>query len=139
MLEWLLRKCFRYSTAGPALTRYYLLPRMKLHRIHSSDKDFHSHPWNGISLILGYYWEYLEDEPLQPMRLRVLFNYVSATRRHKVHVTRPVWTLFIHGRKINPNWKYGESTKPWEGSDQERAKGPMSDAVNLGGQEVPDG
>lgn len=117
MLQTLLKKLFRYSTAGPALTRYYICPRVKLHHIHSSDDDLHTHPWDGISIIFGSYDELLEDGVIYKRRF---FNKIYANRKHKVMIDKPVWTLFIHAKRSNENWKYGEETKPWEGSDQER-------------------
>lgn len=113
----LLKKLFRYSTAGPALVRFYLLPKIKLHYIFQSDADFHTHPWDGISIIFGSYQEQRGDSPLQRRRF---FNRVYAHTPHKVLIDKPVWTLFIHGSRINENWQYGTETKPWEGSDQER-------------------
>jgi hypothetical protein len=117
----LLKRLFRYSTAGPALTRYYIMPRVKLHHIHQSDADFHTHPWNGLSIIFGRYKEYRGTDPV--LRTRWFVNRVYAHIPHKVIIDRPVFTLFMHGRRINDNWTYGESTKPWEGSDQERERG----------------
>lgn len=117
MIERLLRMFLRFSTAGPALNRYYLVPHVKLHRIHSSDDDFHTHPWNALSLIFGWYWEERGDKP---KRLRLFFNRVFAFTPHKVTISRPVWTLFIHGRRRNDKWQYGKAVKPWQGSDQER-------------------
>ncbi len=115
LLKWLR---FRVSTIGPALDRYYILPRVKLHRIHSSDAEFHTHPWNGISIIFGRYTEIRSDEGVPTTRW--FFNRVFAFIGHKVLVDRPVWTLFIHGKRRNENWYYGDSEKPWEGSDDER-------------------
>ncbi len=121
-LETFLRKYLRYSTAGPALTRYYLLPRIKLHYIHSSDTKFHTHPWNGFSLIFGQYDElYVAhgDKPLMLERRR-FFNRIQADRPHQVLIIKPVWTLFFHGKKINHSWHYGGKRVPFEGPDQER-------------------
>lgn len=132
MIESILRRIFRYSTAGPALTRYYICPHVKLHRIHSSDDDFHTHPWNGYSFIFGSYTEYTQKYPeliyvgaRGPATIkhrRRWFNRVYANKSHKVEISKPVWTLFIHGNRVNENWAYGNSVKPWEGSDQEREK-----------------
>jgi len=119
MIEKLLRRLFRYSTAGPALTRYYIFPRIKLHKIHASDVDFHTHPWNGISFILGWYYE---ERDSQPKKLKIFVNRVFAFTPHKVTIKSPVWTLFFHGNRINEKWNYGELVKPWEGSDQERSE-----------------
>lgn len=112
-----LRRFFRYSTIGPALTRFYLLPKIKLHHLHHSDEDFHTHPWNGVSFIFGSYQEFRGNKPLKTRRF---FNRIYATIPHKIILNKPVWTLFIHGKRINENWFYGTKNKPWEGSDQER-------------------
>ncbi len=120
MLENLFKKFFNYSTAGPALTRYYVMPHVKIHRIHSSDESFHTHPWNGVSFIFGKYRELHKDS--KKAKLRILFNFVKAHKAHRVIVHKPVWTLFINFRRINENWHYGDDEKPWEGSDQERNK-----------------
>ena len=119
MIGWLLGKLFRVSTIGPALTRYYIVPRFKIHYIHSSDDGFHTHPWDAWSFILGWYDE--ERGNLAKQR-RYFFNRVYAFTPHKVTIIRPVWTLFIHGPRINENWNYGESIRPWEGSDEERER-----------------
>lgn len=114
-----LRKFFKFSTIGPALDRYYLLPRIKLHRIYKSDEEFHTHPWNGCSFIFGKYKE-IRGDGSREVKTKWFFNRVRAFVPHKVIVDKPVWTLFIHGPRINENWHYGYGVKPWEGSDQER-------------------
>src|SRR5262245_29578327 len=107
-LEDLLKKFLRFSTAGPALTRFYLMPHVKLHHIKQDDSEYHSHPWNGVSFIFGSYLEAFEDLPsFQNIRIRRGFNKISAFRRHKVllridwskprqvdgeFVRKPVWT-----------------------------------------------
>lgn len=118
----LLKKIFEYSTIGPALIRYYILPRIKLHYIHSSDEDFHTHPWNGWSFILGHYTEHVPNEANDGYfeHERWFFNRVYAYRPHRVIIKKPVWTLFIHGPRVNENWQYGEAVRPWNGSDKER-------------------
>ncbi len=115
MIE-LLKRLFRFSTIGPALVRFYLLPHVKLHYIHSSDADFHTHPWDGISIIFGYREEHCPGKPVT----RCFINRVYAFKPHKVTIIRPVWTLFIHWRRVNENWYYGSEHAPWQGSDQER-------------------
>lgn len=113
-------KLFKCSTIGPALTRYYVIPHVKLHRIHSSDVEFHTHPWNAVSLIFGSYKEHLQDGRVVK---RFGFHYLPARRPHKIEVSKPVWTLFFNGKRINEHWTYGSVVKPWEGSDQERLTG----------------
>jgi hypothetical protein len=112
-----LKRWFRCSTANPALTRFYLCPHVKLHRINCSDTEFHSHPWNGISLIFGSYVEQAMGEEHR----RIGFNYISAQTPHRIIVSKPVWTLFIHGQRINENWTYGGTKAPWRGDDSRRA------------------
>jgi hypothetical protein len=118
MISRFLHKFFDYSTAGPALIRFYLLPRVKVHHILKSDTEFHNHPWSAISIIFGWYIETLEEGPVT--RLRLGFNYLPAKRKHKLTIFKPVWTLFINGPRVNKDWSYGAIKQPWQGSDQER-------------------
>ncbi len=111
MLETLLKRFLKYSTAGPALTRFYVMPHVKIHHIHRSDEEFHNHPWSGLSIIFGSYLEELEGDT--KLRRRYFFNWVSSKRKHKVVVFSPVWTLFINGMRVNETWQYGEKTQPW--------------------------
>lgn len=115
-----LKKWFRYSTIGPALIRFYLAPHVKLHYIHTSDAEFHNHPWSGFSIIFGSYQEITNVNGEITVHNRRIFNYISYNKIHKVLIKKPVWTLFINGKRTNEKWFYGEKQKPWEGSDQER-------------------
>ena len=112
------------KSTGESLDRYYLLKLFGfgvfLHRIHHTDPadTYHDHPWNGISFILGRYREEFHDRPGK-VHLRALVNFVRATRHHRTIVDKPVWTLFIHGRKCN-RWSVvdlkGRRTEtPWSG------------------------
>jgi len=111
------------TSRGASLDRYYLLKLFGLgvflHRIHHSDPKevFHSHPWNGFSIIFGSYREEFSDEPGR-LHHRRWFNLVRACRHHRTVVARPVWTLFFHGRKCN-QWSVISNGKaiaaPWEG------------------------
>lgn len=120
MLSKLLKKYLRFSTAGPALTRFYLLPHVKLHYIHSSDAEFHNHPWNAFSIIFGSYTEFIKEHGCISWKKKRFFNYIPAGRSHRVMIKKPVWTIFINGPRVNEQWHYGAEQKPWEGSDQER-------------------
>ena len=121
---------------GDSLDRFYLIKLFGfgvfLHRIHHSDppRTFHSHPWNGVSLIFGNYWEEFADEA-RPNKdgscvfgakhhPRKWFNRVKANRHHRTVVDKPTWTLFFHGRKCN-QWsviKDGKSVQtPWENAE----------------------
>ena len=91
------------------LDRHYVLQAwgfgVFVHRIHHDEpKDtFHSHPWDGISLILG---SYLEERLGQVPRVRRFFNVIRAHRFHRVTLRgKPVWTVFVHGRRPkNHQW-----------------------------------
>lgn len=110
---------------GESLDRFYLLNLFGfgifLHRIHHSDPVYlyHSHPWNGLSLILGSYWEVFRGQRGRAQR-QSFFNWIRADRHHRVIVDRPVWTLFIHGRRCN-RWSVVDETgatvsiEPWRG------------------------
>jgi hypothetical protein len=119
---------------GAALDRYYLLKLFGfgifLHRIHHSDPGavylvprsgdvalYHSHPWSGLSLILGSYVEIRYGE--NPKR-RWLWNWINAKVHHRVLIAKPVWTLFIHLPKSNRWSVINEngcvlSEEPWKG------------------------
>lgn len=109
---------------GASLDRFYIFKLLGFgaffHRIHHSDPPgvFHSHPWNGISFILGKYRENFLDDTRE--RVRRGINFVSANRHHRTVVNTPVWTLFVHGRKCN-QWSVKDTNtnqtvaSPWEG------------------------
>lgn len=87
------------------LDRHYLLQAfgfgLFLHRMHHDEAAnvFHSHPWDGVSLILGSYKEERYGEPSQ---IRRWFNVISGPRFHRVTLpSGPVWSLFFHFRRYN--------------------------------------
>jgi hypothetical protein len=87
------------------LDRHYVLQwrgfGLFAHRIHhDEDADiFHSHPWNGFSIILG---GYLEERFGERPAMRWLFNVIRGDVFHRVTLPRgPVWTIFVHGRRWN--------------------------------------
>jgi hypothetical protein len=104
------------------LDRFYLLKLfgfgLFLHRIHHSEKlgVFHTHPWNGVSLILGHYWE--QQHGTNILRKRWGFRFLSAQTPHRVEVRKPVWTVFLHGRRFN-RWRVVDNAgnvlaiEPW--------------------------
>lgn len=92
------------------LTRYYLLPHIKLHHIHGEDK-WHTHPWNGFSIIFGSY----EEDRGQGWKRRWIFNTIGAKQRHRVRGN--VWTLFFHGNRINEKWEWDGVIAPFRGPD----------------------
>src|SRR3989304_3456542 len=114
---------------GDSLDRYYLFNLFGfgafLHRIHHNDPlgTYHSHPWSGLSIILGSYWEAHLDQQPKPGVYRFvkksLFNWVKAKRHHNVQIDKPVWTIFLHLPKSN-QWEVvdesgNKSIAPWEG------------------------
>lgn len=109
--------------------RFYLLQKFGIgvfvHKLHKSEtKDvFHTHPWNGISFILG---SYNEQQIGGPLKKKFFFNFLRATTPHRIEVgDKSVWTLFIHGKKFN-RWKVFDKdgkvldTEPW--TDVENAQ-----------------
>ena len=108
------------------LDRYYVLQwkgfGLFVHHIHHDELPdvFHSHPWSGVSFILG---SYLEERFGEAPHLRRFFNAIRAERFHRVSLPNgPVWTVFVHGRR--PEWhrwsvKHRDGrvidTEPWRG------------------------
>lgn len=127
---------------GESLDRIYLFKAFGygvfLHHIHGNDPVglYHNHPWNGLSIIFGNYTEFFRPhwdavgigplsnrvlEKKYPQRKRWFWNWVDAHRHHRVEVSRPTWTLFIHGPKCN-TWEIvdergNKTEKPWEGAE----------------------
>jgi hypothetical protein len=105
------------------LDRYYLLKifgfGIFLHHIHHDEDEgvYHNHPWSGLSIIFG---SYIEQYWNQKPKIRRWFNWIRATRHHRVTLFKPVWTLFIHGPRSN-KWSVlnerGEvvDVEPWRG------------------------
>ena len=92
-----------------AIERFYLIRAKKfsllLHRIKENDQIdvFHDHPWNGISLIFGSYWEETLESPLTKKNF---YNKIVSTKYHRVELKgKPVWTLFLHGPRLK-GWEF---------------------------------
>lgn len=69
-----------------------------LHCIFRSDvdADLHDHPWSFIAMLLtGCYYEYdeLGCHKIYPFSPR----FRHAEYLHRLHLDKPVWTLFAHG------------------------------------------
>ena len=122
---------------GDSLDRFYLFKAfgcgLFVHRIHHSDPVgvYHSHPWSGLSIILGSYEESYRDDTR--VRRRRFLNWVRANRHHRTIVNKPVWTIFFHLRKSN-QWSIMDTTgakveAPWEGD-----KGHKSYSAAIGPQ-----
>jgi hypothetical protein len=122
------------------LDRYYVLQAFGFglfvhHMHHDEDQDiFHSHPWDGVSFILGGYFE---ERMGEDARARWLFNTIRARRFHRVTLPYgPVWSVFVHGRRKN-TWavKHRDGnildTEPWRGVGGRTAYAPPSAADAL--------
>jgi hypothetical protein len=110
----------RRSDGGMYLTRYYLyrkskwyLPSLYVHCFHSSDFDpeLHNHGWNrSVSIILN--GSYREERMVKgTVVIRTLkpgmINYIKKGTFHRVDLlSSKVWTLFISGSKMDPNWGF---------------------------------
>lgn len=121
IIEKILNRLFE-SSKKYNLNRWYILKifgyAVFIHQIKESDEaGFHTHPWNGISLIFGEYQEELIGEEVKTKRF---FNYVQAKKPHRVMISKPVWTIFIHGRRCN-RWAVYDvegnivKEEPWRG------------------------
>jgi len=106
------------------LDRHYVLSvfgfGLFVHRIHHDEKPdiYHSHPWDGVSLILG---SYTEEQRGKPKRIRRFFNVLRAPVHHRVELRAgPVWSIFVHGRRYN-RWEVVRKdgsvidVEPWKG------------------------
>lgn len=108
-----------------------------VHRIVRSDaaEVFHNHPWNGVALIFGGYWE---ETPTTPLRWVSGLNWIGHQRSHRVEIERPTWTLFLHFERANGAWGFhdrsrrpcdvegrplapspGPAVSPWRGPDRD--------------------
>lgn len=75
------------------------------------------------------YWEDYEDDPR--IKRRLFFNLISPWRAHRVLTDKPVWTLFIHGPRVNEKWRYGQKEAPWRGPDTEWVNWSPESLANL--------
>lgn len=86
------------------MRRFYLLKTrwfsVFLHYLAKSDEDRfnHCHPWNWIAILLtGTYVE--EDESGYHKRWPLWPRFRKAEYSHRLHLSKPIWTLFIHFRR----------------------------------------
>lgn len=129
------------KSVKPILTRYYVLRShyvgVKLHHIKQSDPEFHTHPWWGVSFHLKPYTEeritreeYDQHGLIKFQRIesrcRWFINIVSPWTPHRVITNKPMWTLFIHGPRVNENWQYGGDVAPWRGPDKQKESNAVS-------------
>ena len=93
---------------GPGyMHRWWVVPRNRflnvyLHKVMRSDDDraLHDHPWACLSLILsGEYREVLPGGVVHRDEGSIIPRRAFAAHRLEVYPGRPVWTLFITGRK----------------------------------------
>lgn len=89
---------------------------IRVHQILRSDigRDFHNHPWSFVSVILkGYYTEVTpeyDESDFYTGAKYCVYNEGDVLVRtdkhmHRLIVVKPVWTLFISGRKRR-NWGF---------------------------------
>lgn len=102
--------------------RYYIFSLLGfalfIHKLHHDEEIgvYHNHPWSGISIILGSYWEQRFGDIL---RQRRWFHFLPAKTHHRLELKgKTVWTIFFHFRRCN-KWtvidKNGNIlvTEPW--------------------------
>lgn len=116
--------------------RYFIFPRLMdpkhrekykvalfIHRLYRSDPDqhLHDHPWDWISIPLGFYEE--EDASGTHTCWPLVPRFRKAEYAHRLYLLNPVWTIFIHFRRrrewgfhTHTGWvhhtKYGEPEPP---------------------------
>lgn len=100
--------------------RFYVLSTpwfgIKMHWIRPEEDEWHDHPWNGFSLILGSYEEMLYPYPSWH---RVwFFNKIGAFTPHRTRGN--TLTLFFHGPRVNEDWFWGEDKAPWRGVQNDK-------------------
>jgi len=124
--------------------RWYILSTkwfgIKVHWIRPTEDEWHTHPWNGFSLILGSYEEQLRPtyvhtakatlsgfKPTTTIRnlpgawKRVwFFNRIGAEKPHRTRGN--VLTLFFHGPRVNEDWYWGNKKAPWRGVQNEETQ-----------------
>ena len=104
------------------LHRYYVFEvfgyAMFIHHIHTDEQEniFHSHPWDGISFIFGFYLE--QKLGCKPEKIGFV-NLIKATEFHRVSLPYgPVWSVFFHSKRYN-TWAVKDHTgkiiaeEPW--------------------------
>lgn len=101
---WLVHEYVKVSRRDTA-DRYYLVSlfgfALFLHRLHKDEEKnvFHTHPWNAISLIFGYYHEQRMGKKL---KVRYGLHFLPANTPHRLELPYgTVWTLFFHFRRFN--------------------------------------
>lgn len=107
------------SDHGVYLIRYYLIRtaviELVIHHILRPDgeKRLHDHPWNwAFSLILV--GSYLEERGADNTRVSVKvfcpgqINLIRSATKHRIAdlLSEDVWTLFIHGPRVQ-SWSFG--------------------------------
>jgi hypothetical protein len=136
LLDRILTRFFQSSKdKNSSLHRWYLWRTsvfgIFVHRFNRSDEpeSYHSHPWHGVSLIFGSYQEQCLGSESQK---RTWMNLISADVPHRVDIERPVWTIFIHGPRLQRahpmskevGWGFFDAEgnvtfwNPWRGPDK---------------------
>ena len=113
---------------NPYMRRWHIIPRNKWFNIYlhhflrdDDDRALHDHPWHSLSIMLaGSYLEHLPGGVIRTVNAGSV-KFRKATHMHRIQlfkertyehstvffreVPRPVWTIFITGRKIR-EWGY---------------------------------
>jgi hypothetical protein len=125
-LETLLGRFFRASKEKESPVRRFYLWKgqhwaLFAHHILRSDSanQYHTHPWDGVSVIFGRYREQILGKP-QVFRMGV--NLIRASQPHRIDIARPVWTLFFHFKRKSAWGIYDNNgniiaADPWRGPD----------------------
>lgn len=118
---------------GIYLRRWWIIPRnsvfnVYLHQFQRSDEDraLHDHPWTfNISIIVkGKYREHIPRRIKKRRPFIPIFRIGRAPHRVELIDGKPVWTIFVTGRKVREwgfyckqgwkHWKDFVSTRPGE-------------------------
>lgn len=89
-----------------------------LHNIKESDKEFHNHKWNFLSIILkGECAELNIDKDGHfrfDVRIRKFLNfrYHNANDYHYLRIRKPVWSICICGKPYNRTSTYRVKKRP---------------------------
>lgn len=126
--------CLLFRVSRIAATwRWYVISTpwfgVKIHWIRQVEDEWHTHPWNGFSIVFGSYEEQkVEATEISlssgqmhegPWRRVRWFNRIGAFTPHRTRGN--TLTLFFHGPRINEDWFWGEDKAPWRGVQNEES------------------
>jgi len=105
--------------SGPLLIRYHIWKSDRIgiyvHHLLRSDHDrsLHDHPWSFLTFRLGSYIEHTEDGAFR--RPRFSIGWRRAEFKHRLELSRPVWTIVIRFR-FRRTWGFWPNGvfRPWD-------------------------